>query len=216
MGATIDHLAADRRVTVIREFHDATGAHHAAGEAAVIRAISIDWVSRRIRIVWDRDGRPETLEFDLTSLTGPGNGRMREFFDVGELVAERPAPLAVQVLPDPGPELIVDVARCEEAVERVEALASRRRFSEAEEQLQALGAASTDRIASLLGAAAARHAESGDQRVWDWLRVRALDYWYSWGAEATSGGDGTARMLEIRPAVKRLEELDRKRRRASE
>ena len=47
--------------------------------------------------------------------------------------------------------------------------------------------------------------------TYDWLRDQAIRYWYQWGADATSGGEGSARLLDIRPAMDRLERLDRAR-----
>ena len=84
MGCTIDHLSLHRRVTVIREFTDVSGSTHRAGERAVITRIELDWPRQQIEIGWDRGGNAETLVFDLTAKTGPGNGRMRDYFEAGD------------------------------------------------------------------------------------------------------------------------------------
>jgi hypothetical protein len=212
MGCTIDHLEAGHCVTVIRDFADARGESHRAGETAVLKALGVDLASGCIRIDWEREGRVETLVFELASRSGPGNGRMREYFEVSELAQEAVRPPSVAPEPPPvEPEVIRDPSRRDDAFTRVDALACTKRFAEAEEQLRAIGAIHADLVARELGAAAERRARDDDPSAYEWLRDRAIDHWYAWGSEATSGGDGAARLLEIRPAMIRFEELDRTR-----
>lgn len=222
MGCTIDHLTANRRVTVIRNFTDATGSTHRAGESAVIRKIELDWPSQQIHLDWEREGVEESLVFDLKATTGPGNGRMRQYFEVADLVIpDEPGKRFVQgigvvstlppELPPLSPDFISDHSRRHEILQRVQALAGRLRFAEAEAQLRVLSEHPPDLIAIALGAAAERHAFDPRIGVYEWLRDNAIHHWYSWGAQATSGGDGSARLLDIYPAMERFKHLDRAR-----
>ncbi len=222
MACTIDHLSLHRRITVIRGFTDARGVCHQPRECGVISRIELDWPSREIHIEWDRDGRIETLVFDLTATTGPGNGRMREFFEAGDLAIpadpDKRFVEGIGVISTLPPELppvsddpVDDPAELEAAVSRIHALAGRGRFEEAAEQLRLLRAAPSDLVADALSRLAERHAFDPNVEVYEWLRDRAINAWYSWGAEATSGGDGAARLLEIHPAMDRFQRLDRAR-----
>ena len=222
MGCTIDHLSVHRRVTVLREFTDADGATHCAGETAVITRIELDWPSRRIHLDWERDGKGEALVFDLAATTGPGNGRMREYFEAGEyMIPGEPGKRFVEglglvstlppELPPLSPDLIVAPTCHEGALERIHALAGRRRFVEAEEQVRALATFPPDLVAISHGADAERHAFNPEAGIYEWLRDRAINHWYAWGAQATGGGEGAARLLAIYPAMERFKKLDRAR-----
>ena len=221
MGCTIDHLSVHRRVTVLRDFTDADGATHCAGETGVITRIELDWPGRRILLDWERDGKGETFVFDLTATSGPGNGRMREYFEAGDLEPGESGKRYVEgiglvstlppELPPLSSDLIVDPAHYGAALERVHALAGRRRFVEAEAQARALAALPPDLVAISLGADAERHAFNPEPGVYNWLRDQAINHWYAWGAQATGGGEGAARLLEIYPAMDRFKKLDRAR-----
>lgn len=111
MGATIDHLRADLHVTVIRDFVDARGAAHAAGEQAVLRRLDLNWSTFDLEIEWERNGVRETLHFRHGAKDGPRNGRMREYFEVGEHMPE-PRTRPAQAAPDTAAESIpVRIAR---------------------------------------------------------------------------------------------------------
>lgn len=189
MGYVIDHLAADRRVTVLEDFIDARGAAHRAGETAILRRLALDWPRREIRMDWERGGAAETLVFDLDSPAGPGNGRMRRYFEVGDY-APQPRPPSPAAEPGHDP------------VSRVAALAVRGDTAAAERLLRSLDD-DPESLAAALTAAAERHAGC------DWLRDEAVNAWYHWGSQATSGGDGAARLLIMRPALARLKRLEK-------
>lgn len=222
MACTIDHLSPYTRATVIRGFSDARGTKVAMGENGLITEIELDWSRREIRLEWVAGGRTKALVFDLTATTGPGNGRMRDYFEAsGQEFPSDPEKRFVEglglvsavppELPHLTPEIVRGTPRFQEALARVHALAGHRRFDEAREQLDALPAEFPDRIACDLTALAEQHAFDPTEGVYEWLRDEAIRHWYQWGAGATSGGEGSARLLEIRPAMERLGRLDRAR-----
>lgn len=91
MPATIDHLRADHHVEVIKDFTDLRGIAHRAGDSAIIRAMGLDTTTMELWIDWECGGVAERLHFALRATTGPGNGRMREYFALGD-DATTPAP----------------------------------------------------------------------------------------------------------------------------
>jgi hypothetical protein len=86
MGATVDHLSAHHRVTVLRDFIDARGIAVLAGATGIIRMMDLDLKAMEFTIDWERDGKNERLTFSLSAREGPRNGHMREWFELGELV----------------------------------------------------------------------------------------------------------------------------------
>lgn len=84
MATTIDHLRVDHRVTVLRDFTDATGITMRAGETGVICGLSWNQLQMEIHIVIERASGTADLVFPLSAKDGPRNGRMREYFEVGE------------------------------------------------------------------------------------------------------------------------------------
>jgi len=223
MSMTLDHLKTNHRVRVLREFTDAHGMPHAPGESGLIVNLELDWVRQEIRIEWERDDLRETMRFALSAGTGPGNGRMRDYFELEEYA---PPPRDDKVfipgvgcletpsgeLPPLSTELIEGDDRVGEAITRVWALAARQRFGHAREQLFAISDQWTQFVAGKLGEAAERHALDPEGAVYEWLRDQAINHWYSWGSQATSGGEGAGRAREIEPAMARFEKLDEYRR----
>lgn len=214
MATTIDHLRADVAVRVLRSFVDARGVRHAEGERGVILEIRLDWPRQEIVLHWKRDGREESMPFPLQGTEGPGNGRMREFFAVDEEEAsERPRPPhprgPILHLPPPGqPPLSIDDAGA--GAGRAAALADHRRFEEALIELRACRLPPDD-IARTLTWAAERRVLEPDGAVYHWLRDRAIDCWYAWGSQATSGGEGAVKLLTMEPAFARFKALDAER-----
>lgn len=84
MAATIDHLRVDHEVRVLQDFTDTRGHTHSAGSSATIRAMGLDTTHMELWIEWELRGTRERLHFALSATTGPGNGRMREYFELGE------------------------------------------------------------------------------------------------------------------------------------
>jgi hypothetical protein len=92
MSATIDHLTANHRFTVLQGFTDARGIAVPAGATGVIRMIDLDLRAKEFTIDWEREEKAERLTFSLTAKDGPRNGHMRDWFELGELVLPpRPA-----------------------------------------------------------------------------------------------------------------------------
>lgn len=226
MAPTIDHLRVDHVIHVIHEFVDADGAPHFVGEAGLITELKYDWGTGEITMTWNREGRAESMRFLRESTTGPGNGRMKQFFEMGEYV---PAPIegkrlipGIGYVPEKPPmpeltsELIKTADRFDDAITRVWALASRTHFDDAEAQLLALvnapdrGGPLEREAAERLCYYATQHAYDDDRTVHTWLRERGISMWYSYGAQATSGGEGAERATHIRAAERAFQDLDRK------
>ncbi len=87
MSMTIDNLRVDHRVTVLRDFIDASGIAMSAGESGVLRGLSMDQLRTEIHISIERESGKMDLVFPLRAQTGPRNGHMREYFEVGEDVS---------------------------------------------------------------------------------------------------------------------------------
>jgi hypothetical protein len=216
MACTIDHLGADRRIRVIRPFHDARGIAHEAGETGLISQITLDWPANEIVIEWEHG----SMRFGLNAREGPRNGGMKEYFEVLEYVPPpRPAPPPPEP-PAPQPVLEKPVQRdWEGAAANVWALAAHGRFDEARAQVLEIHSwpdpmGSDQRalwLSEHLARAAAAHAFDADSAVYDWLKDWCLTQLYHYGACATSGGDGTARRYEMDIVEKSFEELERKR-----
>lgn len=219
MGCTIDHLQSDHRVRVLQDFRDARGAQHRTGETAIIRRMDLDWDRNELFIEWEReDGAKETLFFSQAAKEGPRNGHMREFFEKEERVplpeytlqgrARRRTLELRQAIPVLIEEPVTDPSRYADAVGRIWALAARRRFVEAEQQVRVvLSHPAADRLEQLAGdlvAMATAHTLDEDGTVYDWLRERAISLWYAWGSRATSGGEGAVMSVRIRAAEARL------------
>ncbi|WP_414664377.1 hypothetical protein [Horticoccus sp. 23ND18S-11] len=83
MACTIDHLRPDHAVRVICDFTDARGKLHRAGETGIIRQMGLDTTEREIWIDWEQTGASSRLHFSLGSTSGPRNGHMREYFELG-------------------------------------------------------------------------------------------------------------------------------------
>jgi len=220
MSCTIDHLRVDVIATVCREFTDARGVRHRVGESGLIRHLGVEWLDREIVIDWEREGARERMCFALAGKEGPGNGRMRGYFEVTEpppsprpLRPPRQAPSLPELAVDP----VTDPRSYDEGFARVRALVARARFDEAEAQLRVIlagpdpGGCLVERAAGDMVAVAVAHALDPNDAIYEWARDRAVGLWYAWGAQATSGGDGMARLPSIHAAEARLAACDAQR-----
>jgi len=220
MSATIDHLQLDHRVRVLQDFRDARGRRCQTGETAVIRGMELDWPRQEVFIEWEREGAIERLAFSLAAKSGPRSGAMRDYFSVEERVPLFKDTLAGRAqqrlteLKNSVPVLVEqpvnDPSRYPEAVARIWALAARRRFDDGQQQVQLVLSAGPDepdrleRLAGDMVELAEMYVLSPDIDVYDWLRGCAIDLWYAWGSQATSGGEGTIRGQRIRAAERRI------------
>ncbi|MEO7346718.1 MAG: hypothetical protein ABIZ49_06810, partial [Opitutaceae bacterium] len=86
---------------VIRDFTDARGLTRRAGENGIVRSMGLDLPKQEIWIEWQREDALERLHFPLRATDGPRNGRMRDYFELGEpeITGESPKPVA----PSPEP-----------------------------------------------------------------------------------------------------------------
>lgn len=84
MATTIDHLRVDHRITVLRDFVDAKGTMMRAGDAGVLTKIEWDQIRMEISLEITRESGKVKLVFELAAKTGPRNGHMRDYFEMGE------------------------------------------------------------------------------------------------------------------------------------
>jgi hypothetical protein len=123
MAATIDNLEAHHRYTVIRGFTDAKGIKVPFEATGVIRRIDLNPQYTEIYIDWEREGpggqtTAERLTFLMSATDGPRNGKMKDYFERGEVVMpprEPKAPKSTPPAPEPAP-----VKRPEESLARFE------------------------------------------------------------------------------------------------
>lgn len=84
MSMTIDNLRVDHRITVLRDFVDAKGKWMRAGETGVLTKMEWDQIRMEIVLEIKREKDKVRLVFELAAKTGPRNGRMQEYFEIGE------------------------------------------------------------------------------------------------------------------------------------
>lgn len=220
MSCTIDHLRVDLIATVRQAFTDARGVRCRVGDSGLIRHLGVEWPRQEIVIEWERDGARERLYFPLAGREGPGNGRMRSYFDVTEPPPPPPPPRPQRrapPLPDLAAAPVTEPGRYDEGFARVRALVARARFAEAEVQLRALltgpdpGGCRLEQTAAQMVEVAVAHAFDPNDAIYAWARDRAVQLWYAWGSQATSGGEGAARLPSIEAAEARLAACDAQR-----
>ncbi|MES2625409.1 MAG: hypothetical protein V4628_09030 [Pseudomonadota bacterium] len=87
MTTTIDNLRVDHQVTILRDFTDAAGVSLCAGESAIVRRLSFDQIRLEIHIELESNAgkavQKIALLFSATAQSGPRNGHMREYFELG-------------------------------------------------------------------------------------------------------------------------------------
>lgn len=203
MALTVDHLRTDAVVKVIRAFRDAGGRVHPPGEQWTLRGMSFDPATLHLTMtVAGDDGTEQRFVLDLKDVQGPRIGRMREWFEAGEPGGSRPEHHGSRVVRQAVPEPLQDVCRLAEAG----------RWDDARQALQPLferrefAGENLPNLAGLL-----EHATAcvfpGNHEAACWLYQQAIQCWHGWGALATSGGDGAARMPDIKAALARQQKL---------
>ena len=199
MSTTIDHLRIDHRVTVLRDFTDANGVTMRAGEVGILRNLSFDAIRLEIQLGIAREEGNVVLGFSLKAKTGPRNGHMREFFELGDYV---PVPGSERVRREPAPRsMIVPSTKAEPASDRAPdwwraalALEEAGRCEEAErairEAVPHIGAAAS--IAEMYARRMRVLQRAGDEPRAIEAFKNAVDWMGTYAGWATSGGEGEA------------------------
>ncbi|MEO6244134.1 MAG: hypothetical protein ABIQ12_01755 [Opitutaceae bacterium] len=199
MSATIDHLRVDHRVTVLRDFTDAAGITLRAGESGVLRRLSFDQIRREIHLEIERASGIVALTFSGKAMTGPRNGHMRDFFELGEdvctprvIVPFRPKSERKMFMPPPendaAPRRGWDWSRAAESPDGPDQL------NDVEEAMRKafphIGAAGS--IAEMYAQRMRMFQRAGNQPRAIAAFKRAVDWMGTYASWATSGGEGAA------------------------
>lgn len=197
MSATIDHLRVDHRVTVLRDFTDATGITLRACESGVLTGLTFNGI--QIGIELQQETRKVSLKFPLKAQTGPRIGHMREFFELGEdVTTPRDIPafhdksLRTMIVPPPenipGPRNDREwsrVAQSTEGPDRLEAIEQEMRAS-----IQYIGVAAS--IAEIYVQRMRAFQRAGNEARAIAAFKLAVEWMGTYAGWATSGGEGAA------------------------
>ncbi len=221
MSAVIDHLEAGRVITVLRPFHDLAGALHPVGETGRLLHIQLNWGAQHASFALEApDGSKFGFSLDTRAETGPASGRMREYFSIADAAAPPPDPPTALAAGNPVPaapsreEWPHDLYSPEVAAITGQALRGEIEQAEAEFTLLMrkpnVFAGYLPIIAAELEAAASAQATPASGPSFEWIYDKAIECLYRWAGQATSGGEGTAMMYEVKSAEKRREALRRR------
>ncbi len=202
LALTVDNLRVDHRVSVIRDFTDSAGTSMCAGESGVLRGLSWDQLRGIIHIEIEREGGAVSLVIPLSAQSGPRNGHMREFFELGDYV---PVPGTERVfdnaLAKPVNALSPHAAENNRAADwdRTEPTADEPdRLEEREQALLAsinhIGVAAS--IAEMYAERMRKFQREGNQARAIAAFKLAVDWMGTYASWATSGGEGTALSYE--------------------
>lgn len=203
MATTIDHLRVDHRITVLRDFVDAKGTRMRTGDSGVLTKIEWDELRMEIVLGIQRDSGTVKLVFELAAKTGPGNGRMRDYFEVGEDVTPpRVIPAfhdqskRQMIIPSPaknlGPMNTTAWARAAQSTDgpdRLEAL--EREMLAAMDHIGVAGS-----IAEIYAERMRAFQRAGNEPRAVAAFKLAMQWMYSYASSATSGGEGAALSYE--------------------
>lgn len=203
MAMTIDHLSVDHRITVIRDFVDAKGMTMRVGDTGVLTGMDWDQVQREICLEIKCASKKVKLVFALNSKTGPGNGRMREYFEIGEDVTP---PRVIPAFHDQSKrQMIIPPPVKNSAPTNSTAWARAAQSTDGPDQLEAVEKemlAAIDHI-GVAGSIAEIYAErmrafqrSGNEARAVAAFKLAMKWMYSYAGSATSGGEGAALSYE--------------------
>jgi hypothetical protein len=212
--STVENLVSGGRYRVISEFIDARGERHPAGEEWTFREAQYRHDQRVLALSVEGKGGPSEIPLDLRRPEGnPGLGRLRKWFEciAAPVYAREPKPeleraSAADVTAEPGfrglpesPEWRVFEERLRLALR----LAKEEQYGEASRIIHELvsgpdeGDGKIQTLAQRLSEAAASVAGK-DDKLADWLQERSTSLWYAWASAATSGGEGTARVRQLK------------------
>lgn len=203
MATTIDNLRVDHRITVVRDFADAKGTLMRAGDTGILTKIEWDQIRMEILLEIQRDAGKVVLLFALAAKTGPRNGRMRDYFELGEDVTP---PRVLPAFHDPSKrEMIIPAAERTSAPMNTTAWARLAQTTEGPDRLESMEE-EMRRAIDHIGVAASIaeiYAERmrSFQRAGNELRAiaafkLAVGWMDSYASSATSGGEGAALSYE--------------------
>lgn len=205
-------------ITVLRPFHDLAGALHPAGETGRLLRIQVDWSTQHAAFVLEApDGSKFGFSLDTRAKAGPASGRMREYFSIADAPAPPSEPSTAPATGEPVPaapsreEWSRDLYSPEVAA--IASLAARGEIDRAEEEFTLLMKKPNvftgylPVIAAGLEAAASARATPTSGPAFEWIYDKAIECLYRWAGQATSGGEGTAMMYEVKSAEKRRNAL---------
>ncbi|MCW5976981.1 MAG: DUF3601 domain-containing protein [Bryobacteraceae bacterium] len=209
----VENLMAGGRYRVTAPFADANGKEHVPGEEWIFRKAQYRHDQKLLVLYVESAGGAEEISIPLSLDQGrPGIGRMKRWFEglTPELRIAEPEYMPERTpvaKPEPdfsaqptfpsiphAPQWEAFDGEIRAAIE----LARQRRYDEAWAAiLKTLEGpdpwgVQLQTAAGNLGAAAASVAGKNDELA-EWLSDKSTDLWYSWGAQATSGGEGVAR-----------------------
>ncbi len=203
MATTIDHLRVDHRITVVRDFVDAAGTKMRAGDSGVLTKIALDQIRMEIVLEITRSSGTVKLVFPLAAKTGPRNGHMREYFEVGDDITP---PRVIPAFHDPSKrQMIIPPPVKDPAPINGTAWARAAQSTDGPDRLEAVEKemlAAIDHI-GVAGSIAEIYAERmrAFQRAGDEPRAiaafkLAMQWMRSYAGSATSGGEGAALSYE--------------------
>lgn len=203
MALSIDHLRVDHRITVIREFEDAKGKRMYVGDTGVLTGMDWDQVQREIYLEIKCAAKKVRLVFSLTSKTGPGNGRMRDYFEIGEdVIPPRVLPAfhdqskRQMIIPPPEKKSApmnktgwARAAQSTDGPDRLEAVEKEMLAS-----INHIGVAAS--IAEIYAERMRAFQRAGNEKRAIAAFKLAVDWMGNYAASATSGGEGAALSYE--------------------
>ncbi len=200
----VDHLLRDTRYRVLRDFHDASGARHAAGDVFLYRSAHLNMAAKLLTLrVEDAEGKKSEWRIDYSVGDGPRPGNLKEYLeDAGyewitpEVRAgQKKAAEGPPEPPGSAPESLGE-ARLGEVyamVMRGEKEAAGALLRAVDDD-RALGDYHLEKLAGWLVDAAYR---SHSVEAGRWFARQAMNQWEFWAACSTSGGEGAARSREV-------------------
>lgn len=203
MATTIDHLRVDHRITVCRDFTDANGITLRRGETGILRALDLDPRCLEIHLDIERATDRVRLVFLLAAKTGPRNGHMRDYFELGEdvtppriLPSQRQPTARTMRVPPPEPptaasdrSAVAAAAQSTTGPDRLEAMEKALLAS-----IDHIGVAGS--IAELYAQRMRAFQRAGNEpRAIAAFRL-AMSWMNRYASSATSGGEGAALSYE--------------------
>lgn len=186
MGMTIDNLRVDHRVTVLRDFTDGAGNGLSAGDTGILRVLSWDQHRMEIHIGIERPSGLVDFVFPLAAKTGPRNGHMQTYFELGEDVSTpRAAPVVRSPAERKTPVVEESVTSAENGLDRQGAVEEEMRRA-----IPHIGAAASIAEMYAQRMRAFRHAGNEPRAVAAFKL--AVEWMRTYAGWATSGGEGAA------------------------